>query len=450
MHKKLYLLLFFVLAGHLARAQTFGPFVITATTSPCASVDVGTGNSTVGITVKGTFSMTLQPSVSNAGQSADNIQVTPSTSSTAQSTITAAGSYKPVGGVAGYSLFQICPTAVVSGTATIYLKLSNGPIATLPTPAGGSGTVTSVLGTANQITSDGNTATPTLSLPSVLTLPGTINKLTLTAPATGATLTLADGKTLTSSNTLTLAGTDGSTLNVSTGGTLTALAFTSPGTGGATALANAINATGGTLVLTGALVSGGALYASSTSAVQSSALLAANGCVFGGGAGTAPSTNSNCSFSGGTLTLGSNGGSSGVTQYNGSSSGTPTFGCAAAACTTLTSSVSVTATKYVTSGNCSSSASPAVCSSFAAGTVALPTGTNPTLQVNTTAVTANSIILLTVDESLGTKLSVTCNTTLSTLLNPVVTARTGGTSFTFTIGAVIATNPACVSYEVIN
>jgi hypothetical protein len=103
-----------------------------------------------------------------------------------------------------------------------------------------------------------------------------------------------------------------------------------------------------------------------------------------------------------------------------------------------------------TATNCSSAASPAVCSSAASGSVALPTGTNPTLVVNTTAVTANSQILLTVDESLGTKLSVTCNTTLSTLLNPVVTARTAATSFTFTIGAVIAANPACVSYTIIN
>jgi hypothetical protein len=47
-------------------------------------------------------------------------------------------------------------------------------------------------------------------------------------------------------------------------------------------------------------------------------------------------------------------------------------------------------------------------------------------------------------------LSVTCNTTLSTLLNPVVTARSNGASFTFTIGAVIASNPACVSYFIVN
>jgi hypothetical protein len=111
---------------------------------------------------------------------------------------------------------------------------------------------------------------------------------------------------------------------------------------------------------------------------------------------------------------------------------------------------SITTPALLTTTNCSSSASPAVCAAAAAGSVALPTGTNPTLVVNTTAVTANSQILLSVDESLGTKLSVTCNTTLSTLLNPVVTARTGGTSFTFTIGAVIASNPACVSYFIVN
>lgn len=37
---------------------------------------------------------------------------------------------------------------------------------------------------------------------------GAYNKVTITAPATGSTLTIADGKTLTASNTLTLTGTD--------------------------------------------------------------------------------------------------------------------------------------------------------------------------------------------------------------------------------------------------
>ena len=44
------------------------------------------------------------------------------------------------------------------------------------------------------------------------TFTGALNKVTLTPPATGATLTLADGKTLTANNSLTLSGTDATTM----------------------------------------------------------------------------------------------------------------------------------------------------------------------------------------------------------------------------------------------
>lgn len=50
--------------------------------------------------------------------------------------------------------------------------------------------------------------TPTLGVASATS----INKVAITAPATGSTLTIADGKTLTASNTLTLAGTDSTTM----------------------------------------------------------------------------------------------------------------------------------------------------------------------------------------------------------------------------------------------
>lgn len=51
-------------------------------------------------------------------------------------------------------------------------------------------------------------ANPTFAALTVTTL----NKVTVTAPASSATLTIADGKTLTASNTLTLAGTDSTTI----------------------------------------------------------------------------------------------------------------------------------------------------------------------------------------------------------------------------------------------
>jgi hypothetical protein len=58
--------------------------------------------------------------------------------------------------------------------------------------------------------------TPTLGVATATT----INKVAITAPATSATLTIAEGKTLTASNTLTLAaGADGYTLTVPATGT---------------------------------------------------------------------------------------------------------------------------------------------------------------------------------------------------------------------------------------
>ena len=83
--------------------------------------------------------------------------------------------------------------------------------------------------------------------------------------------------------------------------------------------------------------------------------------------------------------------------------------------------------------------------------MAVPTGTNVALTVNTTAVTANSQIFVQQDDTLGTKLTVTCNNTLSSLIvEPVVTARSAGTSFTVTISGTTVTNPVCLSYFIVN
>lgn len=57
----------------------------------------------------------------------------------------------------------------------------------------------------------------------------TLNKLTFTQPATGATYTLADGKTFAVSSSMTLTGNDGATLNIGGGGTLGSAAYASSG-----------------------------------------------------------------------------------------------------------------------------------------------------------------------------------------------------------------------------
>lgn len=100
--------------------------------------------------------------------------------------------------------------------------------------------MTSVSGTANEITASAPTGAVTLSIPSAFQLPGTINKLTLTQPATGATVTIADGKTFTDSNTLILTGTDGSSVAFGTGGTVSYAAGANPS---ATAGPTAVNGT---------------------------------------------------------------------------------------------------------------------------------------------------------------------------------------------------------------
>ena len=106
----------------------------------------------------------------------------------------------------------------------------------------------------------------------------------------------------------------------------------------------------------------------------------------------------------------------------------------------------VSAPLYGSATNCSSSAGPAVCAAAPAGSVIIPAaGTDVT--VNTTAVTANSQIFAIFDQSLGTKLGVTCN---STTANPHIGARVAGTSFTIHANVSPITNPACFSYFIIN
>jgi len=87
-----------------------------------------------------------------------------------------------------------------------------------PTSANLISAVTDETGTGSLVFATSPTlVTPTLGVATATT----INKVTFTSPATGATLTIADGKTLTASNTLTFTGTDASSVAFGTGGTVT-------------------------------------------------------------------------------------------------------------------------------------------------------------------------------------------------------------------------------------
>src|SRR5580700_232158 len=105
------------------------------------------------------------------------------------------------------------------------LMISNGS-AWAPSGSGGGGSgVTSVTiaGTTGQITATGTctgttTISCTLSLPSNVVLPGTLNSMTITT-STG-TFTLANAKVLTVNNTMTLSSTDSASVAFGAGGTV--------------------------------------------------------------------------------------------------------------------------------------------------------------------------------------------------------------------------------------
>jgi hypothetical protein len=124
--------------------------------------------------------------------------------------------------------------------------------------------------------------------------------------------------------------------------------------------------------------------------------------------------------------------------------------------TTVTAITSVTAPLIDTTTHCAaagSAANPSVasCSAAPAGFFSCATNASTgTCVVDTTAVTANSVIQIQPDSSLGTALSVSCNTTAdSGLTAPRVSARSAGTSFTITLGT-FSTNPECFSYIIMN
>lgn len=129
----------FLFAALPVIAQRAGPFTINATSGPnsCATIRVNAyAAATVGISVTGTFSATLQPETIIASQAAQNTQVYPYGSATSQSTITTVGNFNAQ--VAGVDSFQLCATAYASGAAIVYFNVSTAS-ARGPSSGGGTG-----------------------------------------------------------------------------------------------------------------------------------------------------------------------------------------------------------------------------------------------------------------------------------------------------------------------
>ncbi len=109
-------------------------------------------------------------------------------------------------------------TQFLNGTGAFSTPAGGGNVSNIATPTSGQvaewTSSTTIQGVATTGSSSYVRATsPTLVTPVIGVATATsVNKVAITTPATSATLTIADGKTFTSSNTLTLAGTDSTTM----------------------------------------------------------------------------------------------------------------------------------------------------------------------------------------------------------------------------------------------
>lgn len=170
-------------------------------------------------------------------------------------------------------------------------------------------------------------------------------------------------------------------------------------------------------------------------------------CVFGGDITNSGSTLTVVKIQGVTVT-GTTGTGNSVLSISPTFTGAPAI--AAATGTSVAVTTFVSGATYNTATNCTDSAGAAACGSAASGSFVIDASATATV-VSTSAVTANSIIILQNDSSLGSRLSVTCNTQSSLVLGaPRVTARSASTSFTATIEVGPTTDPMCLNYWIIN
>lgn len=145
---------------------------------------------------------------------------------------------KVAAGTADHVVINAATTGVLSSEAQLdRTRGGTGISSTATFPSSGTVTTTSSKLSAFAATSSSELAgvisdetgsgllvfgtTPTLTTPVLGVATATsVNKMAITAPATASTLAVADGKTLTASNTLMLTGTDGSSAAFGTGGTV--------------------------------------------------------------------------------------------------------------------------------------------------------------------------------------------------------------------------------------
>lgn len=318
---------------------------ITSTGGTTPVIDLASGVATAGTT--GSVSLIPVVTIDTYGRVTGI-----TTAANPQGTVTSVTGTSPVASSGGATPAISMPAATTSVngylTSTDWTTFNNK----------GSGTVTSVSGTAGRITSTGG-ATPVIDLVSGIATPGTtgsvslipvvtidtygrvtsittaanpqgtvtsVAALTLGTTGTDLSSTVANGTTTpvitlqvptaSASNRGALSAADWTTFNGKGSGTVTSVSFT----GGVITVATPTT----TPAFTVAGTSGGIPYFSSASTWATSAALAAGSLVQGGGAGVAPSTIT--TGTGVVTALGVNTGTAGAFVVNGGALGTPSSG----------------------------------------------------------------------------------------------------------------------------
>ena len=121
---------------------------------------------------------------------------------------TGAGATSFVTAASGTNTFLKWSGSAFSWSTVAEMTYPGAGIANSTGSAWGTSYTTTGTGTVVALSASPSFTTPSLGVATATS----VNKVTITAPATGSTLTIADGKTATINNTLTLAGTDATTM----------------------------------------------------------------------------------------------------------------------------------------------------------------------------------------------------------------------------------------------
>jgi hypothetical protein len=214
-------------AGAVLNSNSSSTPVLTAT--PVLGV-AGSTVGTIGFQNATSGTLTLKPQTGALGAS---ILTLPA----ATDTLVGRGTTDTFSGVKSFNSGKLILNGATSGSTTLNASSTASGTLTLPAATdtlvgrgtsdtftnktfstAGTGNVFQINGTTvNAVTGSGSTAvlstSPTLVTPTLGVASATsVNKVVLTAPATGSTLTIADGKTLSANNSITFSGTDATTM----------------------------------------------------------------------------------------------------------------------------------------------------------------------------------------------------------------------------------------------